>query len=286
MKYLLVFILIFFCQFLLAQETHTATYISIDTYREMGKELSEEDYLNLKIYREDTLILAPADYKKTPVIKGEQFHYEYRNPEFLEIYKEIVFWKKEQTIRLWEDEIKIFMDATIPPKHQEAFMDFALGLSAAVDSLKVTSVDNKEDSNFIVYYTNSKNTYNYEPQLKGNKSSYYLHWNDRQRFEMGYIKVDTDMTGNPEYQIAGLKYHFFRSLGMFSDSKSLSCESYLSDCPVIRSLTPIDMELLKYHYSYGKPQGVDKRGFEKFTAQMQEIYDRDPNAKIFISSSK
>lgn len=48
----------------------------------------------------------------------------------------------------------------------------------------------------------------------------------------------------------------------------------------------MDIEILKYHYSYGKPLGVDKAGFEKFTAQMLEIYDRDPDAKIFITPSK
>lgn len=289
MKNQLVVILFIFFQFNFAQErvtTVTTSYLSINTYREMGFKLTEEDYLNLKIHQGDTLVKIPADFKAPPVSEGEQFNYEYKKPDFLNKYKEVVFWKKGQTIRLWEDEIKIYFDPSIPPKHQAALLDFALGLSAAVDSLKITRMDDKEEANFIAYYTNSENTFNYEPELKGQKSSYYLHWNHRQRFEKGFVKVDTDQIKNPEYQIANLKYNFFRSLGMFGDSEAFGCESYFSNCPVIRSLTPTDMEFLKYHYSYGKPQGVDKAGFEKFTAQMQEIYDRDPDAKIFISSSK
>lgn len=289
MKNHLVVIFILFFECIIAQESvkySTTTYVSINTYREMGMELSEEDQVNLKIHQGDTLVLLPQDLKAPPLSVGQQFTYDYRDPDFMETYKEVVFWKDDQTIRLWEEEIKLFLDPSVPEKHQATFMDFALGLSAAVDSLMITRVDKIEDSNFIVYYTNSRNTLNYQPLLKGKKSSYYLHWNYRQRFEKGFLKVDTDLTKDPDYQIAGLKYHFFKSLGMFGSSANFSCESYLSNCPVIRSLTPMDIELLKYHYSYGKPLGVDKAGFEKFNAQMQEIYKQDPTAKIFISFSK
>lgn len=261
-------------------------YLPLQEYKKLGKELTQQDSLNFRFHSGDTLVKMPPDYE--PKIDENRFelNYEYRKPEFLEIYKEVVYWNDKQCMRLWENEIKMFFDPSIPKKHKDALRDFAAGLSAAVDSLNILEVQKPEDANYHLYYTNSRDTVNYEPKLKHTKSGYWVYWNKRNRLERGFIKIDTDSVKRPVYQIANLKYQFFRSLGNFGGSDKFEPSGYLSNSNKIRSLTSLDMEILKYHYSYGKPNGADKKGFEKFHTEIQRIYKKDPSAKIYITPSQ
>lgn len=251
----------------------------------MGRNLIKEDYQNLKITFGDTMVKVPADFKLPDTPNSRRLLYEFKDPDFLKKYKEVVFWKKNITLKLWEDEIKIFFAPSIPKKHQSALVDFADGISAAVDSLKITEVKNIEEANFFLYYTNSKDTVYFEPQLKGNKSSYYVYWNEKQKLNKGFVQVDSDLISKPIYQIANLKYQFLRSLGMFGSSALFECNSYFSNCSNIRSLSSGDIEILEYHYSYNKANGVNKDGFEKFHSEMQKIHKEDSSPKIYINSS-
>ncbi len=291
MRLLPTVLLLFFCISTFSQEveerrTVTTTYIPLRAFKKLNKELTPQDSLNFKFHNGDTLVKMPENYT-VEVDKGKfELNYEYKTPQFLNIYKEVVYWRDKQCSRFWEEDLKLFIDPSIPQKHQKALRDFALGLSTAVDSLTIFEVQKKEEANFHVYYTGSKDTINYEPGLKGKKSDYYLYWNNRQRLTRGFAKVDTDSITNPVYQLANLKYQFFKSLGMFSSSRKIKCAGYLSNCPRIRNLTEMDMEILKYHYSYGIPHGVDKNGFEKFQREIPAIYREDPNAKIYITPAQ
>jgi hypothetical protein len=281
---------IFFISFpaLFAQENTEkieSRYISLDAYRNMGRELTKEDYQDLKITFGDTMVKVPTDFELPDTPNSRRLFYEFRDPDFLEKYNEVVFWKKGLTLKLWQDEIKMFIAPSIPKKHQAALLDFAEGLSAAVDSLKITEVKNIEEANFFLYYINSKDTLHFEPKLKGKKSSYYVYWNEKQKLDKGFVQVDSDLISKPVYQIANLKYQFFRSLGMFGSSALFECTSYFSNCNDIRSLSSGDIEILKYHYSYNKANGVSKEGFEKFHSEMQEIHKKDSSPKIYINSS-
>ncbi len=275
-----------FSQEIPKKKTIQTYYLPLKDYQKLGKELTTQDSLDFRFHRSDTLVKMPADYEPPKIEHGFELNYEFRKPEFLELYKDIVFYNDSQHLRLWEDEIKMFFNPSVPEKHRIALGDFAAGLSAAVDSLKISEVQTLEDANFHIYYTNSRDTINYEPHLKKFTAGYYVYWNNRNRLERGFIKVDTDAIKDPVYQIANLKNQFFNSLGMFHDSRQAKSPGYLSIFKGIRSLTSLDMEILKYHYSYGKPNGVDRKGFDKFHLEIQEIYQKDPSAKIYITPSK
>lgn len=283
---LLFFFIAGFSQEIAEKRTITTTYLTIKEFKKLGNELTRQDSLNFKFHNGDTLVKMPPDFVSQKNEDKYELNYEYRQPEFLEKYKEVVFWKEGQCSRIWEKEMKMYLDPSIPQKHRKALRDFAAGLSTAVDSLTIVEVAKVEDANFHLYYTSTKDTVNYDPHLSKTKSGYYLYWNNRQRLERGFVKVDTESIKNPVYQLANLKYQFFRSLGMFSSSNQFECDSYLSNCNGIRSLTSQDMEILQYHYAYGKPHAVDKYGFEKFHTEIQEIYRKDPTAKIYISPSR
>lgn len=291
MKVPITFLLIFICSVVFSQEVPEKKsiqtyYLPLKEYKKLGKELTKQDIRDFGFHNGDTLVKMPPDYVPQKNENQFQLNYEYRKPEFLEIYKEVVFRNDSQHLRLWEKELKMFFDPSIPQKHRNAIRHLAEGLSGAVDSLKISEVEKREDANFHLYYTNSRDTLNYEPQLKNSKSGYWVYWDNRNRLERGFIKINTDSIKNPAYQIANLKHHFFYSLGMFNSSNLFKPNAYLSNSNKIRNLTALDMEILKYHYSYAKPNGVDKNGFEKFHREIQEIHQKDPSAKFYITPSQ
>ncbi len=148
----------------------------------------------------------------------------------------MVFGKKtnsKSTLKIWKDDVQIYFDPSVPKLHSIALMDFAEGLSAAVDSLNIIRVDSKENSNFLVYYLNSENDEDFEPRITKNTSGFYVTWNGKQQLTQGIIKVNTENVKEEKFQIANLKFNFFRSLGYFGESNSRECRSYFSTCPVI-----------------------------------------------------
>ena len=77
----------------------------------------------------------------------------------------------------------------------------------------------------------------------------------------GRLKINTLTTHSHLEDMVLLKYYFFLSLGYFSNSNQVEPKAYLSTSRKIRKLTPIDLELLKYHYSYGICKGTDLATF-------------------------
>jgi hypothetical protein len=58
--------------------------------------------------------------------------------------------------------------------------------------------------------------------------------------------------------------NFIRSLGYFyAQPNYLDCTSYFSSCPSDKKIWKKDLEILKYHYSYGICKGTDLIVFEK-----------------------
>ncbi|MCF4101244.1 hypothetical protein L1I30_06175 [Gillisia sp. M10.2A] len=293
MRYIiLIFILLFgfnmFSQDTSAVNGISKTYINIKTYKEKGETLTKQDSLNFMIEGKDTLVLVTQEFIKQ-LRKGNgkevRVKYEPKDSTFLETYKNIVFGKKDNsksTLKIWKDKIRIYFDASVPKKHTIALMDFAEGLSAAVDSLNIKQVDTREESNYLVYYINNENDEDFEPRINNENSGYYVSWNGKQQLTQASLKVNTLNIKSGTYQIAHLKFNFFRTLGYFGDNVSLTCQSYLSKCPVIRSLTPIDMEVLKYHYTYGICKGTNREDFEAIHTNMKKTLKTHPNAQLFI----
>ena len=216
----------------------------------------------------DTLVEVDQEFLKN--LRSENTNtvrvkYERKDSLFLETYKNIVFGKdgnSKSTLKVWKDDIKIYFDPSVPKLHQEALMDFAEGISSGIDSLNIRKVSSKEASNYLVYYLNDKDDTDFEPRITNENAGYYVSWNRRQQISSASLKVNTQNVKTREYQIANLKFNFVRTLGYFRDNASVECKSYFSKCPVIRSLTGLDMEILKYHYSYGICKGTNRKDFE------------------------
>ncbi|UJH92270.1 hypothetical protein LZ575_06880 [Antarcticibacterium sp. 1MA-6-2] len=291
MKFSLYFLLILFTISGYSQDTLHRHYILLEQYVKLGNNLTKQDSLNFQFKGEDTLVLVSPDFLERNN-NGIRVEYEPKDSLFLEIYKDVVYGKmnseqrEKETMKYWKDEIKIFFASGVPQDHSQKLMEFAKEISSEIDSLKITKVDNKEQSNFMIYYLNREYNIDYEPRINNRNGGYYINWNAKQQIYKGYVKINTEFVKNENDQVQLLFFHFFKSLGYFKSSEKLNCESYLSACRVPRRLTQSDREILKYHYSYGICKGVILKTFNELHESMQKTLRHNPKAQLYVVHSE
>lgn len=265
------------------QKPRKRVYISIDQFQELIGPLTVQDSLDMMIRGKDTLILIRPHHNYQPPTGGVRVPYEPKDSLFLELYKDVVYNpdgnSRDETMKIWKDDVKIFFAPSVPKDHQKILMDFSKKLSSDIDSLNIRKVEELKKANYLVYYLGGEYKFDYAPGISNDRSSYFIYWNGKQQFYQAFLKVNTEEILNEEEQIAQLKYNFFRSLGNFIPSNKLSCRSYLSSCSAERELTEIDLEILKYHYSYGVCKGVDLQSFENLHSEYQALLKKHPDGK-------
>lgn len=242
------------------------------------------DTVDVRYINGDSMVQVPMDYD--PFRGKKQVRYEPKDSTFLNTYKAVVYDTENKVdssrlMRYWKDDIRIYFDKSVPEDDARFLMNFAEKLSSEVDSLKISRNFIREKSNYIVYYLNEDHKTEHEPRI-GNKSGYYVNWNGKSQIYKASLKVNTAVVTNNLLKENLLKYHFFKSLGYFASSKDLNCESILSACNSYRRLSEEDLELLKYHYSYGVCKGQSLKSFTQLTNSMQEKLEEDPNAQLFV----
>ena len=292
MKYLYFFLFVFSLTAYSQDSTKvreiTRKYVDIKFYRNSGKELTKKDSLNFRFHNGDTLVLVGSEFFNEREKNKIRVEYEPKDDDFLRIYKQAVFGvpedgRKEETIKIWKDDIKLFFDPSVPKAHHRELLLFAEKVSSNIDSLQIREVQNRADSNFLVFYRQDESEFDQEPRISNErKASYHLSWNGKQQLYRGVIKVNAYQIPRPEDQLELLKYYFFKSLGYFSYSPEIPCESYLSSCPEKRELTREDLEILKYHYSYGMCKGINRENFEKIHRDYKEILKKHPNSRLYL----
>ena len=254
----------------------------------MGNELTKQDSLNFRFYKGDTLVLVEPGMFVIQNPNEVKVPYEPKDEDFLNIYKQIVFGppeetEKNETIKIWKNGVRLFFDPSVPKQHRLELLKFAYKVSAGIDSLKIEEVQERAQSNFLIFYRNSEDDFDQEPRISNkSKGSYYLDWNGKQQFTRGVIKINAYAIPRPKDELDLLKFYFFRSLGHFSNSPELSCESYLSACRTKRKITKKDLEILAYHYSYGICKGIDRENFEKIHRDYKKIMAEHPGSEFYM----
>ncbi len=267
-------------------EPATKRYIPLKSYKEKIGKIT--DITEFMFRDKDTLVLIPNDYDLYGGKERVLVEYEPKDSLFLDIYKNIVYNTGRsrgdgERMRYWKDEIKIYFDKSVPSSHAKGLMQFADKISLDIDSLNISRNFIPEKANYVVYYLNKEHTTDYEPRISNSNGGYYISWNGKQQIYDGKLKINTELLNSENVQLEHLKFHFFKSLGYFKSSNQLSCESYLSACNTNRVITPIDMEILKYHYSYGVCKGVDLKSFTDQTNSLNQKLKDDPNSKIYVA---
>jgi hypothetical protein len=243
------------------------TYMDIKSYRNYKLNVdSTIDSIGYKIDKNDTIIIVRG-YKT----KGVKVPYEEKDSIFLERYKDIVFNKKYHksqknfpTMKTWKTEIKIYVDKSINKNIIREFKEFTKYIDKEVDSLKIIFVNVKDKSNYFIYGVKDGTSENLDVRII-NKEGYYLEWNKKQNIYRCSVKLNTQNTLSDVQIESSLKVNFIRTLGYFyPEPNQPDCTSYFSLCPSDqKTFGKKDLEILKYHYSYGICKGTDLITFEK-----------------------
>ena len=254
--------------------------IPIEHFRE---KYESKDSIGFLIYEGDTLIR--VNHYKAP--KGVRVPYENRDSTFLSIYKKLAFRPSHKDssdskpMKYWKNEIKIYFSSGISKSTQKSVMDFANKISEVVDSLKINKVKTIENSNYIIYYDSD---YEYLNSQKSKKySDYWLTWNSKNQIDRCYLRIKKDQMFSEKLAQNRIKELFFGTLGWFNLSDELDCENYSSNCySDTKHLTKIDLEILKYHYSYGICKGTRLKTFEAQHNRCQDLIKEGKSPGMFI----
>ena len=247
----------------------TKSYMPLYQYKRMySRIITKEDSLNFEFHKNDTLILVSDKdfYKNQTRVKVP---YEVKDSSFLETYKDVVYSKysyrkRNPNMRLWKDEIKIFFSYNTNKKVKKELIAFSKKLSNEVDSLKISIVTDIKKSNYIIYQTDSLNKFKFGSRLKDKEIGYYLFWNGKQQIYDCKLQIDTRKHKDLKAIISDAKLNFYLSMGYFSSSKRIPKNSLLSYFPSTKKkFSKIDLEILKYHYSYGICKFTNLETFEE-----------------------
>ncbi|MCB0435361.1 MAG: hypothetical protein KDD08_04785 [Mangrovimonas sp.] len=282
------FILLLYCVSF-GQVVHdTVHYMPLKNYlKDNKKPLTKEDSLKITYIGNDTLIR--IDNYKRP--KGVSVPYEYKDSIFLNYYIKTAFRIKndstdrKSTMKYWKDDIRIFFGDGITKRNRKNFMSFAKNIGSQIDSLNIYEVNSLEKSNYVIY---SATDYEYEQKLRKSKTSdFYLYWNKRNQITKCSIKINTETFFNDSLVQSELKKYFVQTLGYFTLLSDFSCESYFSNCySPEKKLTPLDIELLRYHYSYGICKGTTLETFEENHRHAKEVLKKSNQKMYFFHPSE
>jgi len=256
-----------FSQHNLSQKSSTVTYMKYSGYKALkNNNTTVIDSVGFKIVDNDTLINV-GGYQQ----KGVRVAYEEKDSIFLERYKQLVYNKKYQkkeeklkpTMKTWKTPLNVYFDKSVSKEFSKELIKFMRVIDKEVDSLHINVVKDKEKSNYFIYSINSPTDVNLDLRIRTD-DGYYLSWNNRQNIYNCALKID-GKNPNKENAATKLKINFIRSLGYFYlDFDSTNCTSYFSYCKSDnKEFSAQDMEILKYHYSYGICKGTTVDTFEE-----------------------
>ena len=275
-----VFILVLIVNFAFCQQNikkKSRRYTDIENWKKTHERpLTKQDSAHFIIKNNDTLVLLE------PVVrpKGRVVKYEYKDSTFLSYYTKIAFrldqdsLDKKEIMRYWKKPLKVFFGKSVSNKERKEFKKFATSTINHIDSLHITFVSRLEDSNYIIYYSDD---YNYESKMNiRKKSDFYMSWRGG-RIKSFAMRIDNDYYFSDKLRLMEMKRYFIESLGYFRNLSEFSCDSYFSNCnSKEKHLTALDIELLKYHYSYGICKGTSYETFMEQHKMAKDILKKNP----------
>lgn len=273
MRHVYLMIIILACQWSNAQHdtTHIKPHrlISVDAYKaRVKRELTKQDSLLFITFDNRTMVRVDD---QTDMSKSMPF--EYRDSTFLELYKTVVFNPSRKNSdgkvfhKYWKQPLKIYVSSSIPRGSRKFLQQLAADITKDVDSLKITFVADLNDANFVVY---SHGDFEYETNIR-KKSDMYLYWNGRNQIYKAYIKLDQVAAFNENLLNLLIRDYFITTLGYFTLTDKINCANLFANCySPDKQLSPLDKEIIKYHYSYGICKGVDLETFEGLHKKAQE----------------
>lgn len=255
-------------------------FISLSHYKKNKKDL---DSIGFLIHEKDTLVKV-SNYAKP---EGISVPYEYKDSTFLSYYKRVAFRHKKDSdsgktkMKYWKGGIKLYFSKSISKQNKKELLSLAQTLNNEIDSLSIQEVKRVENSNYIIYY---EGDFEYESRMHNYKNTdYYMYWNGNNQIYKCALRIDTDENFNEDLRLKQMKRYFIQTLGHFKLLNEFNCSSYFSDCySKDKILSEFDLELLKYHYSYGICKGTDLNTFEENHKHAKETLKKHNHSMSFF----
>lgn len=262
--------------FVSQEKNKKTTYMKLKDYKKKFNLKSlNKDSLNFKIIKNDTFVKVESILKR----RGISIPYEFKDDNFLNLYKKVAFKHKKNSFSLdtkmkyWKKPIKIFFSKSIDRKTKKDFLKFASYLSDNVDSLNISEVKKIEKSNYIIYYSKG---FEYESRMGSYKNSdYYMYWNKNNQIYKCALRINMDNDLNKKLRLYKIKELFFKSLGHFKFTDDFNCRNFFANCySEEKKVSKFDLDLLKYHYSYGICKGTSLKVFEESHKKAKEVFKK------------
>ncbi len=273
MKKIIIIILFSYAFNLTAQDKQSSiskskSYIHLSTYLKLVKIKKEEiPVSNYLVRKKDTFVKIPNNF-----LPKYGAPYEQKDSTFLEIYKDIVYKKHSKDtvkkrklyMKLWKAPVKVYFSKSVDERYKKTIKRLAAIVNKEVDSLNISIVNDLEQSNYIVYQINENNKYKYSNNLQKNKYiDYYNYWKKSRIYDTK-LEINTTKFKNKAVNVNYLIQSFIKSLGHFNTTTKVPCKSVFSKCNSEKKrFRKQDLEILKYHYSYGICKFTDLNTFEK-----------------------
>ncbi len=251
-------------------KTKVRNYMKLSDYRKIYKNKGIKislDTIGFIIPRKDTLVVLNSAPEKDQIYVSRPF--ELRDSTFISLYKKVAFNEgsrgktdKQKKLMYWKSDVKLFFAANIEKNARINLLNFAKTISKGIDSLQIYEVKEIQNANYIIY---GENDYNYCDGLLNSKSDYYISWDGKNIINKGFVKISKELYFNEKVYNQKLNEFFLQSLGYFMLTNEIGCSNYFSNCfSENKKVSPIDIELLKYHYSYGICKGISEASFDDF----------------------
>ncbi|WP_178985521.1 hypothetical protein [Winogradskyella helgolandensis] len=262
-------------------DTTKRVYVPLKTFKEKFK---SKDSIGFFVDKHKDTLIRINNYEAP---KGIAVPYEYKDSTFLQQYEKVAFKIKHKdsadthTMKYWKDDIKIFFSERIPRNVVKNIMIFTNRIDSEVDSLHIYQVKHLEQSNYVIY---TDKDYQYLNGLKHYKrSEAWTYWNHKNQIDRVYLRLYSPEIITEKLQSQMIKNLFFNTLGYFNLDNELGCENYLSNCYSAdnKQLTTLDLEILKYHYSYGICKGTTRNTFREQHRQCKEALNKSNALSLF-----
>lgn len=259
-------------------------YIGIEGYKKLYKRAPDlSDPSNYFILKGDTLIA--IDNK---IFKSVAF--EYRDENFLKVYKSVAFNPGSKNkngkshLKFWKTPLKIFFSERVPSQTQKSLKKFAGEIAKGIDSLQISFVKDIDKANYIIYVDGD---FEYNSYLDKKEADYYINWNGKSQITKGFIRVDRKVFFNETLLNEKMQELFVASLGYFTATDKINCQSYFSKClDQKKSFGELDKEILKYHYSYGICKGIDESTFDELHEKAKVHREQNPKVPYMLSHTE
>jgi hypothetical protein len=146
--------------------------------------------------------------------------------EVIEYFNELIFGSEfgdsNKRSKKWTKSMKIFVSGKCPGYLDKELNKIIKEINALVDSISLSRVTSKRDSNYIIYFGSGKNYAkiepNAQPYLKDNLGFLWVYWNSNNEIYKGSMYVDIIRTRNKNTQKHLLREELTQSLGIMNDS--------------------------------------------------------------------